>query len=260
MPASEGVIGIEDLALQRGYGVFDFGRTYNGKLFHFEENIKRFVRSASALHLVPPVSEDEIFDIAQRLVDGSDLKTPCVRLLLTGGYSPDLEDPNFIVIAEELPTYPDDLYADGASIITLEYQRELPQIKSINYLNAIRIEPLKKQKNVFDVLYHSEGRITECPRNNFFAFIGNTLVTPAEDVLFGVTRKIVLALAKPHFEIEERQLMVEELAGIDEAFVTSTSKMVLPVTEIDGAKVGGGKVGPGTKKLMRLFDDYVSGY
>jgi len=96
---SEGMIGISDLGLQRGYGVFDFGRTYNGKLFHFEENIERFRRSASSLHLAPPVSDQEILEIAKQLIKGSGLIKPAVRLILTGGYSPTLEEPNFIVIS-----------------------------------------------------------------------------------------------------------------------------------------------------------------
>ena len=228
--ASDGSIGIADLGLQRGYGIFDFGRTYNGKLFHFEDNVERFRRSASELHLTLPISDEEIFAIARQLIEGSDLKTPAIKLILTGGDLPTLERPNFLMIAEELPTYPDEVYRSGIKIITVEYQRDLPHIKTLNYLNAIRLEPLKRERNAFDILYHSRSGITECPRNNFFAFIGDTLVTPFEDILLGVTRKLVLKLAVPHFQVEERRMNLDELENIDEAFVTSTSKQILPLS------------------------------
>ena len=263
MPADEGRIGITDLALQRGYGVFDFGRTYNGKLFHFEDNLKRFRRSASALHLELPLSDQEIREIALQLIRESALKIPAIRLILTGGYSDSslsLEHPNFIIITEELLTYPDKVYTHGANLITVEYQRELPHVKSINYLNAIRLEPLKREKKAFDILYHSENGITECPRNNFFAFIGDSLVTPSEHILHGITRKLVLQLAEKRFRVEERTLGLSELEGVDEAFVTSTSKRVLPVTRIDDRDVGDGRVGERTKAVMQLFDEYTAGY
>ncbi len=256
-------IGITDLALQRGYGVFDFGRTYNGKLFHFDDNLERFWQSASALHLNLHLSDQEIRELALLLIQESDLKTPAIRLILTGGYSdssPLLEHPNFIMIAEELPTYPADIYRHGANLMTVEYQRELPHIKSINYLNAIRLEPLKREKKAFDILYYSQHGVTECPRSNFFAFLGDTLVTPSEHVLHGITRKLVLQIAGNHFRVEERRLSLDELEGADEAFVTSTSKRVLPVSRIDDRDVGDGVVGERTKKIMHLFDDYTAKY
>ena len=261
MPASEGSIGIADIGFQRGYGVFDYGRTYNGKLFHFDENIERLSHSASELHLKLPVSDGKIFEIVGQLIAGSDLKMPAVRMMLTGGYNESLENPNFIIIAEELLTYPDEIYEKGIRMITYEFQRELPHIKSLNYLNAIRLQPLISGRNATDVLYYSKERgVTEGPRNNFFVFSDDKLVTPGEDVLHGLTRKIVLNLAAEHFRVEERRMFVEELEKVEEAFVTSTTKGILPVTVIDDKPVGNGEVGERTKILMRSFRDYVEGY
>lgn len=260
LSASDGVVGISDLALQRGYGVFDYSRTYNGKLFHFEDNLERFRSSANELHLNIPLSDEEIINIVKELINGSDLKIPAVRLILTGGYAESksfLESPNLIMIAEELPTYPTELYEQGCRIITSEYQRELPHIKSINYLNAIRLEPLIRQHNAYDVLYYNENSVTECPRNNFFIFSGDTLITPKDKILYGITRRLVLQLASKHFEVEERNISLEELYSADEAFVTSTSKQVMPVTVIDDKEIGNGKVGEKTKAIMKMFDDYT---
>lgn len=262
LATSKGVIGISDLALQRGYGVFDFARTYNRKLFHFDDHIQRLRLSASELHLKLPISDEEVTSIAEQLIQDSDLDKPAIRIILTGGYSnsPSLQHPNLIIIAEELAMYPALIYSRGAKLIMVEYQRELPHVKSINYMNAIRLEPFRREKDAFDILYHSENGVTECPRSNFFVFQGDTLVTPSSHILSGITREIILKLASDHFPIEVRKIGPDELSTIDEAFVTSTSKCVIPVTTIDAHHVGTGQVGDRTKTIMRLFDEYSAGY
>lgn len=254
-------IGVKDIALQRGYGVFDFMRTFNGGLFHFESHIQRFRNSAKELWLELKYTDDEIKIAAEKLISTSKLKNPAVRLILTGGYSYSSSgnfNANFIMIAEELPTYPEELYTKGAKLLTYEYQRELPFVKSINYLNDIRLDPLRREKNVFDILYYSQNGITECPRNNFFVFINDTLITPKDFLLHGVTRKVVLEIAKKYWKVEERKLELAELNSVDEAFITSTTKSIMPVTVIDDKKVGEGAIGANTQKLMNLFKEYES--
>ena len=262
LSTSDGAIGVSDLALQRGYGVFDFARTYNRKLFHFDDTLQRFRYSASELHLKLPIPDAEITAVSEHLIQESALNNPAIRLILTGGYSssPFLQSPNFIIIAEELPMYPASVYLSGAKLITVKYQRELPGVKSINYLNAIRLEPLKREKDAFDVLYYSDNGVTECPRSNFFVFQGDTLVTPFSNILYGNTRKIILKLASDHFPTDVRMIDPGELSSIDEAFVTSTSKRVIPVTTIDTQKIGTGLVGERTRTIMKLFDEYTGNY
>jgi len=117
-----------------------------------------------------------------------------------------------------------------------------------------------REKKAFDMLYHSQNGITECPRSNFFAFVGDTLVTPADHVLHGNTRKLILELAETRFPVEERSMSLKELDDIDEAFVTSTTKRVLPICKINEIEIGNGLVGDRTKTIMSLFDAYTEAY
>ena len=142
----------------------------------------------------------------------------------------------------------------------MEYQREHPHVKSLNYLNALRLEPHKQERGAFDLLYTNQGEITECPRNNFFVFRNGSLVTPIDKILSGITRKVVIQLAAGEFPVEERHLTITELEECQEAFITSTSKEVLPVTQIDDRKIGSGNVGELTKRTMGLFQGYVTNY
>lgn len=258
-----GALPVTDLALQRGYGVFDYARTYRGKLFHFEDHLARLHNSAEILHLKVPLSDPELREIAEQLIQKSELNNPAVRILLTGGETTSLltlEKPSLIMIAEELPSWPRELYIQGVKLITVEYQRELPHVKSLNYLNALRLEPHKHERGAFDLLYAHQGEITECPRNNFFVFRDCSLVTPADKILPGITRKVVIQLAAAEFPVKERRLLLSELDECDEAFLTSTSKEILPVTQINNQKIGSGNVGELTNRMMTLFRQYVTNY
>ena len=262
-PVNESAIRVTDLGLQRGYAVFDFIRTYNNKLFHFEQHLKRFHRSAAGLNLEIPVSDDLIFETAGDLLAKSDLKKPAIRLILTGGYADSASlyaQPNFIMIAEELPAYDNKIYLEGAMLITIEYQRDLPEIKSTNYVQSILLEPLKIEKEAIDILYYFRNQITECPRSSFFIFRDNTLVTPRDLTLDGITRKIVLQLVTDLYTVEERTIALDELQNIDEAFITSTTKGIVPIVRINDIEIGLGRVGRGTKTIMERFESYTSSY
>ena len=253
----EATLQLNDLGLQRGYAIFDYARTYYGQLFHFQDHLARFRRSATALHLSLPFSNDAIIAATNRLLTENDLNHPAVRLLLTGGYNPTFEAPNFAILTEELPNYPTAIYTNGVSLLSVAYQRELPHIKTTNYMNSLRLEPLRKQKGAFGILYHSEHGVTECPRSNFFAFLGDTLVTAGEHILPGITRNVVIQIAAKHFRVEERKLELEELSQAQEAFITSTTRGILPIVTIDNSPVGLGVVGARTQQLMQDFALYT---
>jgi branched-chain amino acid aminotransferase len=110
------------------------------------------------------------------------------------------------------------------------------------------------------MLYYYGNRVTECPRDNFFIFSGDTLVTPKDNVLQGITRKQILRLSREHFSVEARELGVQELSSATEAFTTSTSKGIIPIVQIDDHKIGSGSPGKRTKTVMRLFQDYINDY
>jgi D-alanine transaminase/branched-chain amino acid aminotransferase len=86
------------------------------------------------------------------------------------------------------------------------------------------------------------------------------IVTPGEGILKGINRKHVLELAGNHFKVEERDLFIDELQTAKEAFITGTTKKVMPVVQIDDLVIGDGKPGEITRKLQKLYDEYMDGY
>jgi branched-chain amino acid aminotransferase len=130
-------------------------------------------------------------------------------------------------------------------------------VKSTGYLNAIKLLPLVQQHGAHDMLYCHDGEVLELTRNNIFLFMGDTLVTPRENILLGITRMVLLELCQGVFPIEERVVRTSELAQASEAFLSGTTKGVMPVVQIDGTVIGDGAVGPNARKVMDLFRDYT---
>jgi branched-chain amino acid aminotransferase len=259
----QAMLPVNDLGLLRGYGIFDYLRTYNRKPFRMDDYLERLRNSADNL-LLPLPSDLEIKFVVKELIRRSDYPGDIgIRFLLTGGTTNDgfsVVKPNFIITAEKLILPPPEVFKTGVKLITVEFQREMPEVKTTNYLIALKNAKLKEQQNAFELLYHKNGYVLETSRNNFFIFQGNTLITPKENILKGITRKVVLELASGLFEIQERDIKNEEIRDCTEAFITGTTKNITPVSLINEISIGAGKPGENTKKLMMRFEDYTKGW
>ena len=154
-----------------------------------------------------------------------------------------------------------ELLKNGIKLATVDHSRDAAEIKTTNYVEAVRaINERQKKEKFFEILYVSNGFVLEASTSNFFVFIGDKLVTPKDNILKGITRNLVIKLADKEFEVEERPLKMEELALTSEAFITATNKDIVPVVQIDEKKIGNGKPGKNTKRLMELFWEFVENY
>jgi branched-chain amino acid aminotransferase len=149
-------------------------------------------------------------------------------------------------------------FATGSRVITTHLQRIMPEAKTNNYVAAVRALKEAARRNASDALFVNEqGHVLEATRSNFFIFHGDILVTPRQGILIGVTRNVVLDLARGRFPIEERPILLDELAQASEAFITSSSKEILPVVQIDDLVIGDGRPGPHTYELEQRFIDMI---
>lgn len=261
---NEASIGISDLSIQRGFGIFDFFRTSNYVPLFLEDYLDRFYRSARQLHLTPPHSREDIKRIIYELIDKNRIETSGVKMMLTGGYSTDGFEPgvpNFIITQQPVEISSEEKFEKGINIILHEYLRDLATVKSINYLMAIYLREKLISQRADDVLYYKDGCILEFPRSNVFIVTKDAVVvTPAENVLPGITRKKVLEIAGKKYKTEERPVTVAELKDAAEVFLTSTTKRLLPVLKIDDRVVGNGKPGEITRDLYRSFMELEDEY
>jgi D-alanine transaminase/branched-chain amino acid aminotransferase len=247
---------VKDLAIQRGYGIFDFFKVLNFTPVFLNDHLDRFYHSAARMRLEIPYTRSQIKEILTRLVEINAVPDCGIRLTLTGGYSEDgylPASPNLVITTLPLMEVSKETYDAGITLTAWEHQRQLPEVKSIDYLMAIWLQPVLQQKNANDILYHSGGVITECPRSNFFIVTeDNCLVTPGKNILKGITRKQILKFASSIMPVEERTISLDELKTAKEAFITSTTKLILPVSRVDDYFLNNGQK-PYSDKLLNAF-------
>lgn len=262
MPAQQGKIAINDIGLLRGYALFDYCRTYQGKPFMREKYLQRFERSATLLGIPFPFSIAQLADQMSQLHRLTGIRDIAFRLVLTGGYTYDgvtpSETPNLLIITEDIPYIAPEKFTKGIHIITDEYQRELPEVKSTNYTRLIMLRHKIAQAGAVDVLFHKDGYLSELSRSNIFLFHGDLLVTPNCNILKGITRHVTIELARQIFKVEERPVQLDELWQASEVFTTGTTKRIMPITQIDGKVIVEGRPGPRTLKLLKLFEEFTS--
>jgi branched-chain amino acid aminotransferase len=256
--SDDALLPVDDLAILRGYGVFDFLRTYGGRPFDLDAHLKRLERSARLIQLDLPMSLDEIRRITLETLERNGYPESNVRLVVTGGTSDDnitpKGDSRLLVMITPLKPQPEAWYRDGVKIILNPTERYLPQAKTINYIPAIIALKQAKAQDAVDAIYvDKDGNALEGTTTNIFAFFGDRLVTPGEGILLGVTRQAVLELASDRFQVDVTHLPVSDLLRADEVFITSSNKEVCPVRQIDDQIIGSGVPGPNTRFLMEHF-------
>lgn len=255
---------ITDLALLRAYGIFDFFRLVELKPLFFDDHVDRFFTSAERLRLKCPVEKNHLKSMIMELIAANNIKHSGIRMVLTGGESPNgyaIGNPTLFVINEPINPLPENHFSEGIRLISHEYLRDMPEVKTINYLMGIYLAPEVQAKGATDVLYHWNGKISELTRSNFFIVDQHgTIATPGNGILKGINRKHVLSAAQQHFKTEERDIFMDELKTAREAFITGTTKKVMPVVQVDDLKIGDGKPGETTMKLQQLYDDYIDAF
>jgi branched-chain amino acid aminotransferase len=263
LPKEQAALNVADLAILRGFGIFDYFRYADGKPRFIEDHLDRFYRSAALLAMEIPVKRDELKSVVHELIERNGGGDGGIRFVLTGGYAPDgytPTSPNLVAMAYPFNDPADELYARGMKILLHSYERQFPQVKSIDYLEGIRIQPILRAKGVDFALYvDRDQNVRESDRSNFMIVKDGVLITPVDNILHGITRLHLLKLAaKLGIPIEERTVSATEIMSADEAIICSSAKGAMPITEVDGLPVSDGRPGLVTGRLRAAWQGYVT--
>ena len=258
----EMVLPVRDLGILRGFGVFDFIRTYNKIPFHLEDHIMRLQHSAEQIGLVIPYNIYEIEKAMLDVLKNSDLPEAGLRIVCTGGMSstglPSKDGANLFILADPLRTPPAEVYIKGGKVITYPHTRHNPEAKSLNYIAAMEAMSKAREEGAVEALYMDEHhRILEGTTSNFFVRKDGVWLTPGKEVLKGITRQVVLSLI-PERELIYSDVYLTDLNEAEEVFITASSKEILPIVLVDDKPIGSGVPGPETLKLMAAFREYVN--
>jgi len=262
------VVSVFDHGLLYGDGVFEGIRAYNGLVFKLKEHIDRLFRSAEAIRLEIPVTKNRMIEAVLQTLKANRLRSGYIRLVVTRGVG-DLgldprkcRKPTIFIIAHTIELYPKEYYQKGLEIVTATTKRNLtqalnPRVKSLNYLNNILAKMEAIQYGVIEaIMLTYDDYVAECTGDNIFIVHGGELITPPVEIgsLEGITRDAVIELAeKIDVPFYERKLRMDDLYRAQEVFLTGTAAEIVPVVGIDKRRIGAGRPGPVTLRLMEEF-------
>jgi len=266
-------ISVFDHGFLYGDGVFEGIRVYNRRIFRLEAHVMRLYRSAKAIWLTPPHSQEEMAQIIRDTVRANELENGYIRAIISRGPG-DLgldprkcPHPTVLVIADAIKLYPTEVYEHGMECITVATRRNRPDalspaIKSLNYLNNIlaKIECIRAGVPEC-VMLNDAGLVAECSGDNLFILHTDyrgrqELRTPPITAgnLEGITRDAVLQIAEEMgIRCAEVDVALFDVYSADEAFLTGTAAEVVPLTMLDSRKIGNGEPGEITKKLITRY-------
>ncbi|MEM7297028.1 MAG: aminotransferase class IV [Bacteroidota bacterium] len=255
---SKASISIHNLGVQRGFGIFDFFRGRNGKPTFMEDHLDRFDRSQKFLGLGKLISKDEIREAVEGLQQWNAYQESSFKLMLLGDGSESESElkPLFYITNTDISNHS---LPKMSSVILHEHLREMPEIKSINYLTGNALHREKMRKGAIDIVYHSKRQMSEASRSNIFIVRDGVLFTPSINILEGITRKQILKFGSDILPTEEGMISLDQFVSADEIFISSTLKEIMPIVKVDDKKIGNGQVGPFTKKLQERFIEMLNG-
>ncbi|MDD5464969.1 MAG: branched-chain-amino-acid transaminase [Candidatus Omnitrophica bacterium] len=267
-------ISVFDHGLLYGDGVFEGIRSYDRRVFKLKEHIDRLFESAQSIMLKIPLTKEQMIKAVVGTLKANKLADAYIRLVVTRGEGDLGLDPRkcykgatIIIIADKIALYPQKLYQDGLSIVTVPTVRNLPealnpQIKSLNYLNNILAKIEAGNAGCDEaIMLDSLGYVAECTGDNIFVAKGGHLYTPPQcmGTLRGITRDSILEIARKNkIAAHEHVITRHEVYISDECFLTGTAAEVIPVVKVDGRVIGRGKPGVLTFTLMKKFKELTA--
>jgi branched-chain amino acid aminotransferase len=256
-----------------GDGVFEGIRVYGGRIFQADAHLDRLFNSARVVRLAIPHTKQQLDDAMVQTLRADGRDDGYIRLVVTRGegtlgLSPfKCPVPNVFIIVDDILLYPREMYEQGMSVIVARTVRTSPQmldpqIKSLNYLNNILAKIEAIDAGVPEALMlNAKGEVAEATGDNVFIVTGGQVITPpaAAGILVGVTRAVVIELARRGgIPLAEQRIRPEDLYAADECFLTGTAAEVIAVTRVGDRPIGGGAVGPVTRRLMTAFREFIA--
>lgn len=263
LPEEEGKISIFDRGFLFADGVYEVTPIVNGRLVDYDPHMERLARSLKELSMAWPCTPEELRKVHEELVKRNSLKEGVIYMQVTRGVAdrqfnfPKETKSTLVAFTQAMALIDNASARTGVKIITTPDLRWLRRdIKTVMLLAPVLGKQAAYEKGANEAWQVEDGLVTEGTSSNAYIVKNGKIITRplSNRILAGCTRRSLFRLAREHgVEIEERAFTVSEALDADEAFLTSASQFVMPITEIDGHRVGGGQPGPVTRKLRDIF-------
>ena len=268
LPEDQAKVSVFDRAFLMADGVYEVTSVLGGRLIDFAGHCARLQRSLDALEIRNPLSDEEWLAIHRELVVRNDLEDGMIYLQVSRGNPGDRDfvypsadtPPTVVLFTQSKPGLAESPQSKvGMKVISIpDIRWGRRDIKTVQLLYPSMGKMMAKKAGADDAWMVEDGFVTEGTSNNAYIVKGGKIVTRqlSTEILHGITRAAVLKFAREaQMEVEERPFTVEEAQAADEAFITSASAFVMPVVEIDGVALSGGKPGPVATRLREIYLD-----
>ena len=267
VPENEAKVSVFDRGFLFADAIYEVASVIDGKLLDFAAHMKRLRRSADELGMRVDVSDDELLEIHRQLVARNNVDQGMVYLQMTRGaadreftFNTDELTPTLVLFTQSQHLIDTPRSRNGMKIVSIEDQRwGRCDIKTTQLLFSSLAKMEAKKRGADDAWLVRDGTVMEGTSNNAFIITrdGAIVTRPlSNSILPGITRATLIAYSEATgTKIEERSFTIEEARNAAEAFITSASVFVGPVVSIDGVELSGGKPGPKTLDLRRMYLD-----
>jgi D-alanine transaminase len=263
LPEQDGNISIFDRGFLFADGVYEVTPVVNGRLVDYDPHMERLDRSLKELRMAWPCTPAELRKVHEELVKSNNFAEGIIYMQVTRGVAdrqfnfPKDAKSTLIAFTQAMALVDNPNARTGVKVVTTPDLRWLRRdIKSVMLLAPVLGKQEAYEKGAQEAWMVEDGKVTEGTSSNAYIVKDGTVITRplSNRILAGCTRRALFRLTQEHnVQIEERPFTVDEALAADEAFLTSASQFVMPITEIDGHRIGGGQPGPVTRKLRDIF-------
>ncbi|MFW5443846.1 MAG: D-amino acid aminotransferase [Methylococcaceae bacterium] len=263
LPLSEAKVSVLDRGFLFGDGVYEVIPSYKGHLFRLQDHLDRLQSSMSRIRLELAYDLEQWLKILSPLLD--ETKNQYIYLQITRGVAPTRDHafpkepiPTVFAMCSEVKPFAG--VESGVKALTMEDSRwEMCNVKATTLLANVLLRQQALEHGCAEAILHKNGYVTEGAASNLFAVIDGILITPEKtsEILPGITRQVILELAENYdFQVCEEIISVDALKTASEIWITSSTREIIPVVELDSEVVGDGKPGPVFQKMNQLFQQY----
>lgn len=255
-----GAKNLSDVARLEPDGIYDVARIFPGcQAVLLDSHFNRMERSLAMLGLDIDLDRPRLRESIRNIFHQSGYVSTRLRLCV-----PIASPEEVHIVLEDFQEYGSDLpklKETGVVVHTQRVKRETPLAKTIRWVKErMKFEETLLHKPYENIILNRKNELLEGFSSNFYSIIGSTIHTSKGKVLPGIARKIVFKIAEAEYEIIPAPLKLDQILNIDEAFLTSSSRGIVPIIQIDDVIIGDGKPGAGTKALIKSYNDWVDAH
>ena len=266
VPIEQAMVPVLDRGFIFGDGVYELVPVYSRVPFRIDEHLRRLERSLAEVRIKNPYSAAQWKEIIARLIAEQPFEDQGIYLQVTRGVAkrdhafPKDVEPTVFIMSNPLVNPPRELVEKGAAALSAVDNRWLRcDVKSISLIGNCLLRQISADAGAAETIMFRDGRLTEASASNVFIVKDGVIRSPAKSnlILPGITYDVVVELARAAtMPLEFAEISEAEVRAADEVWITSSSKEVLAIVQLDGRPIGDGRPGPAFRRMYQLYQEF----